>query len=82
MWPREEGSPENQGSYIDRYEYALFLATSGFQGKTDMLRKIRQFKWGKNKEVLGNQTTAFTEYSVFNHPSSRIRSSAIECKMN
>lgn len=37
MWPREERSPENQGSYIDRNEYALFTAMSGFHGKTDVL---------------------------------------------
>lgn len=78
MWPREERSPETQEWYIDKYEYAQFMATSGLPGPTmDELGKIRQFRWGQSKEVLENQTTQFTEhgkiYSVFNNSSSRIR---------
>lgn len=34
MWPREERSPETQEWYIDKYEYAQFMATSGLPGPT------------------------------------------------
>lgn len=33
MWPREVGSPENQGSYINRYEFALSRPWVAFMAK-------------------------------------------------
>ena len=63
-WPRgEEGSPETQGKYTDRYEHVHFTATSGLPAVAEgMCWERSDSLSGGLKEGLENETKNFTPY--------------------
>lgn len=62
MWPRgEEGSPETQGKYTDRYEHVHFTATSGLPAVAEGMC------WERSDSLSGDSRRALKTRPKISH---------------